>query len=155
MGLPPIDMTAAYPAAAERIRVDRLRLAGRALETAISFDPSIADRYDDLGLRRLINDAEILIERLARSIASGDPRWLSEYAEMAGPVYRRRAVPLADMVTLCEGIRDAVGALLPPDERAPLDASIDAAISVFEWEAQVAGDAKERNAILRFLYRGA
>ncbi len=155
LGLPPIDMTAGFPKAAERIRVDRRRLAARSLEAAIAYDPSIADRYSELGLRRLLNDAEVLLERLARSIASGDPRWLAEYAEMAGPVYRRRAVPLADMQMLCEGIRDAVGAGCDPDERVALDTSIDAALSVFVWEARVAGDARKRNALLKFLYRGA
>lgn len=155
LGLPPIDMTAGFPEAAERIRLAQARFAARALEAAIAFDPSLTERYDELGLRRLLHDAEVLIERLTRSIASGDPRWMREIAEWTAPVYRRRAVPLEDMMLLCDGIRDAVAAALAPDEQPALDEAIAAAIAVFEWNARLAGDARKRNPLLRFLYRGA
>ena len=72
LGLPPPDLTAGMPEAAERMRAAKERLAGRALEVALAETPGMRERYDEAGLRQRLRDAELLIERVALSVASGD-----------------------------------------------------------------------------------
>ncbi len=148
-------MTAGFPAAAARLLAGRDRIGVRALEIALDLDPTLDDRYDDEGFRHLLRDTGVFIDRLARSVASGDPRWAREWAEWVGPVYRRRAIPMDDLVTIAEGLRRASAVDLAPEERPALDAAVDAAVEVFRWWRRLAGDARKRNRILAFIYRGA
>lgn len=154
LGLPPQDMTAGLPEAAARIAAARERLAGRALEVALAATPSLGERYDEAGLRQLLRDAELLVDRVALSVGSGDPRFTRGYADMLSPQYRRRKVPLDDLIALCEGIRAALPGVLTPDERGSAGAALDAAIEVFRWHRRLAGDARKKNALLQFLYKG-
>ncbi len=101
-------MTAGLPDAAERLRAAGDRVAGRALESALAATPTMRERYDEAGLRQLQRDAALLIERVALSIASGDPYFARHYADMVSPVYRRRPVPLDDLIALCDGLRAAL-----------------------------------------------
>ncbi|HEX8941004.1 MAG TPA: hypothetical protein VF763_12660 [Candidatus Limnocylindrales bacterium] len=155
LGLPPIDMTAGHPAAAQRLQDRRVALGTRALEIALDLDPTFDERYDDLAFRHFLRDTGILIDRLARSVASGDPRWAAQWAEWVAPVYRRRSVPMDDLVTLTEGIRRAAAPWLDTAERESLDAACEAAIVVFRQWRRLAGDARERNPLVAFFYRGA
>lgn len=155
LGLPPRDMTAGQPDAAERLRVAGDRVAGRALESALAATPTMRERYDEAGLRQLQRDAALLIERVALSIASGDPYFARHYADMVSPVYRRRAVPLDDLIALCDGIRAALPGVLTPDEQPAAGEALDEAIAVFKWHRRLAGDARKKNAVLQFLYKGA
>jgi len=75
------------------------------------------DRLGELGLRKLLRDTDVLIDRLALSVASGAPVYLSEWAEWVGPIYRRRKVPMDDLIHLCEGLRQASSSALAPEER--------------------------------------
>ena len=70
------------------------------------------------------------------------------------PVYRRRKVPMDDLVTLSEGLRSALSAILSPDERVPADAALDEAIATFRRYRRIAGDARKRSRILTALYKG-
>jgi enoyl-CoA hydratase/carnithine racemase len=149
-----MNMTAAYPRAAAALRAQKLVIAARALEAAVAADPGIATRHGEVALRQLLRDTEALIERLAMSMGSGDPRWLAEYAEWVGPIYRRRGVPQADVATLCEGLREAAGPAIEPDAAAQMNRTLDAAIAVFQKNGRLAGDQHKRNALLRWLYRG-
>jgi hypothetical protein len=153
LGLAPADMLAGFPAAAEEMRRDQVLIAARAMEVAMDCDATIAKRYNDSARRSLLHDAELLTERLAMCISSNDPRWLAEYAEWIGPIYRRRGVPLADLATICEGIRVATTRLGPAEADAR-DHSLDAAVAVFRKNGRLAGDRHKRNALLRWLYRG-
>jgi hypothetical protein len=155
LGAPPRDLSAGHPAAAERLRAASDRIGVRALEIALQGDPTMRDRLGELGLRKLLRDANVLIERLALAMASGDPRAMGEFAEWVAPIYRRRRVPMDDVVNLAEGIRHASSTTLAPEERAPADAAIDAAIAAFRFHRRLAGDARRRNPIARFLYKGA
>jgi hypothetical protein len=146
-------MLAGFPQAAEELRRDEALIAARALEVAMDWDASIATRYNEHARRSLLHDAELLSERLAMCISGNDPRWLAEYAEWIGPIYRRRGVPLADLAALCEGIRVAT-TRLEPGEAAARDKALDAAIAVFRNNGRLAGDRHKRNALLRWLYRG-
>ena len=154
LGLAPIDMTAGFPAAADALRRDKAALAAGALEAAIDADPEFKARFDEAGLRHLHHDAEVLIERLAMCVAGNDRRWLAEYAEWVGPIFRRRGVAQSDLAALCEGLRKTVAPRLGHDELAVTDRSLDAAIAVFGKNGRLAGDSHKRNALLKWLYRG-
>jgi hypothetical protein len=155
LGLPPPDLTAGFPAAAARLDADRARLAARALEVAFDNDPTLRERYDEIGLRKLLRDAETLLERIAIAVASGDPGSLRSFADSVAPIYRRRSVPMDDLVQLCEGLRGAAASVLTGPELAPLHAAVDAAIEQFRWNRRIAGDARKRNRILQAIYKGA
>ncbi len=154
LGLPPLDLTAGFPAAAERIRVARSRLATRALQVALTESRDMRARYDEDGLRLLRNDAELLADRVAVGVASNVPDVGREYAEWTAPVYRRRKVPMDDLIALCVGLHQALPDVLSDEEMVPADATLDAAIKVFRWHRRLAGDARKRNALLQLLYKG-
>ena len=112
LGRPPLDLTAGFPDAADRLRTSRGRIAARALDIALADRKGMRDRYDELGLRKLLRDAELLVDRLALSVAANDPSCMREYAVWTDIVYRRRRVPMDDLVALCEGIRTASASVL-------------------------------------------
>lgn len=154
LGLPPPDPTAGFPEAAARIRANQERLAARALRLAMDSDPTIEGRYDEAGLRQLLRDAELLAERVALCVATDEPDLAREYAEWTAPLYRRRRVPMDDLVALCEGLRGAFPSVLAPGELAPAGVALDAAIKAYRWHRRLAGDARKRNALLQLLYKG-
>jgi hypothetical protein len=154
LGLPPPDEAAGFPDAAARLMRDHARIGQRALEIAIDRDPDFRVRHDELGLRRLLRDTEIFIERLARSIAANDPEPMRDFADQVVPVYRRRKVSMDDLIKLDEGLRAAAGSFLSGEEAAPMHAAIDAANAVFKWHRRIAGDARKRNRLLQAIYKG-
>lgn len=155
LGLPPPDTTAAFPGAAARIRAATDRLAARALEIAIDRDPTFRDRYDEIGLRRLLRDTESFIDRLALAVAGGNPGVVASFIDQTVPMYRRRGVPMDDVAHLFEGLRGAISAILVGAETVPLHAAVDAAIAQARWNRRVAGDARRRNRLLQAIYKGA
>jgi hypothetical protein len=126
----------------------------RTLEVALRRDPTLGERLGETGLRQLLRDTEVHFERIARAVASADPGQVREWADWVVPVYRRRGVPMDDLVTLLEGLRSTLPAVLTREERVPADQAIDAAIEVFRWHRRVAGDARKRNRLLAALYKG-
>jgi len=154
LGLPPLDLTAGFPDAAGRIRANRDRLAARALAVAMDADATISERYGETGQRQLLRDAALLAERIAVCVAAANPRPAHEYAEWTAPLYRRRRVPMDDLVALCEGLRAALPSLLNPAELAAASAALDQAIEAYRWHRRLAGDARRKNAFLQFLYKG-
>ena len=154
LGLAPIGMKSGFSGAAGRVRRDSSGIAARGLEAAVQADPTLRARYDDTGLRHLLRDGELLVERLAMCLGSDDVRWLAQYAEWVGPSYRRRQVPLADLATLCAGIREAIAPDLTEDELACADRALDAAAVVLQRNGRVAGDRHKRRAIFKWMYRG-
>lgn len=147
-------MSAGFPAAASRLTSERARIAARALEAALGADLGMRERYDELGLRQLLRDAELLVTRVALSVAANDPYFAREYAGWTVIVYRRRKVPMDDLVNLCEGIRSALPNVLTADELVPANAALDDAIEVYRWSRRLAGDARKKNALLQLLYKG-
>lgn len=154
LGLPTIDETAGFPDAAARIRTAASRLGARAMEIAVERDPTFRDRHEELGLRRLLRDTEVMIDRIALSVASNDPGFVAKWADQTVPIYRRRRVPMDDLIQLMEGLRAAIGALLSEPEGRPMHAAIDAGIAQMRWNRRIAGDARKRNRLAQFLYRG-
>lgn len=155
LGEPPTDFAAADPDAAARLRANSDAIAARALEAAIQRDPTMRERYDELGLRHLLRDATVELERIALCVASGEDRFAGEWADWVGPLYRKRRVPMDDLIRLSEGLRLAIRAYLGPDEMTHADRAIDRAIAAFRFHRRIAGDARKRNRILAFLYKGA
>ena len=78
----------------------------------------------------------------------------TEYAEWTAPVYRRKRIPMDDLVGLCEGLRAALPSVLAPGELAAAEAALDGAIKAYRWHRRLAGDARKRNAVLQFIYKG-
>ena len=154
LGLPPVDRTAGLPPAAAKVDAARGRLAGRALEIAIDRDPTLRDRYDAIGLRRLLRDTAALLDRIVDVMATGDTEPARSYAEAIPPMFRRRRVPMDDLINLVQSIRDAVAGVLPSGEMALVDAAVDAMIERFRWHRRIAGDRK-RNRLLAAIYKGA
>ncbi len=154
LGLPDPDMRAGFPDAAKRVRAAQQRIGARGLEVALQRDPTIRERLGEAGLRALLRDTEVYVERIARALASANPAEASEWADWVAPVYRRRKVPMDDLVTLSEGLRHALAAVLSPDEQVSADAALDEAIATFRWYRRIAGDARKRNRVLTAIYRG-
>lgn len=154
LGLAPISMTAGFTEAAEKLRRDSLKIAARALVAATEADPTIKERYSDVGLRRLVRDSEVLTERLAMCLASDNPRWLGGFAEWVAPIYRRRGVTLLDVAALCSGIREAIEPDLSADELDSATRALDAATTVFRRNSRLAGDRHKRSALWNWMYRG-
>ena len=155
LGLPPIDRISELPAAAARVNAARERLAARALEIALDRDPTVRTRHDEYAMRRLLRDAVVMIDRVVEAMAAGDPEPARSFAEATPPAYRRRKVPMNDLITLCEGIRAAVGATLARGDMGLVDGAIDAMIDRFKWHGRIAGDARKKNRLLQAIYKGA
>lgn len=154
LGLPPIDQRVVHPDAARRIREGLPRLAARALEVAIQRDPTMRDRYDEVGLRERLHDAQLIGERLALAIGRDDPSSLGHYAEQVAPPYRRKRVPMDDLIHLCEGLRAALPGSVSADEMEVANAAIDSAIDALRFHRRLAGDARPRNRFLQAIYKG-
>lgn len=155
LGLPPRSLTAGFPDAAARLRTHRVAIGVRALEVARDGDPTFATRHDELGLRALLRDTEALVEPLALCVAGNDPHWLREFADQSAVIFRRRRVPMDDLVAICEGLRAAIRSHLSVDELVPADAALDAAVAVYRAYRRLAGDARKRNRLLAAIYKGA
>jgi hypothetical protein len=80
---------------------------------------------------------------------------MATFADLVAVRYRKRKIPMDDLVTLCNGLRRAAAALVEPSAMASIDAGLDEAIEVFKWHRRLAGDARKRNPFLAFIYKGA
>ncbi len=147
-------MRAGFPETAAKLRSEAVPIAARALEAAVEHDPTIRTRYDEVGLRHLLRDTELLTERLAMCLGSDNPRWLIEYAEWIAPIYRRRGVSLLDICALADGIRAVTAADLGEDERAAAERSLQAATAIWKRNSRLGGDRHKRNALWKWMYRG-
>jgi hypothetical protein len=155
LGRPPRDLSAGSPAAARRVRAALGSLAERALADAVDRDPTLRSRYDEIGLRERLRDAQLLADRVALAVAAGDPGPAREYADWTSIVYRRKRVPLDDLINLCEGLRSALPSVIDGQALADAEVALDEAIAGYRWHRRLAGDARKRNAFLQFIYKGA
>ena len=121
----------------------------------MAIDATFADRHDELTRQALTSDLEAFVDRLVTAIASNDPHAMATFADLVAVRYRKRKIAMGDVITLCEGLRRAGAAVVEPDSVAALDAAIDEAIAVFKWHRRLAGDARKRNPLLAFIYKGA
>ena len=126
----------------------------RALEVAAAEDTTLRSRFDEHGLRNLLRDAEVLVDRLALCVAGDDVHWLKEFADQSAPVLRRRDVPMDDIVRICEGLRAGARGVLAEDEMASADRALDEAVKVYRWYRRLSGDARKRNRLIDTIYKG-
>ncbi len=154
LGLPPDDTTAGLPDAAARLRANGERLGRLALAATVANVADFEVRYDDTALRLFLRDYERHIEQLARALETGHDGYVTNYAEWLVPLYRRRRVPMRDLIALISGLQQAVATVLTPAEN-------EAASTVFaSWaerlrhHGRLPGDHKG-NAVLRFFWKGA
>jgi hypothetical protein len=155
LGLPPRDLRAGDPASGSALRSGGARFRNRAFAVALDLDPTLADRHAELVRQALLADLEAFVDRLATAIASGDPHAMATFADLVAVRYRKRKIPMDDIVTLCNGLRRAAAAVVEPGTMAAVDAALDEAIAVFTWHRRLAGDARKRNPFLAFIYKGA
>ncbi|HEX3264738.1 MAG TPA: hypothetical protein VHR16_03635 [Candidatus Limnocylindrales bacterium] len=155
LGLPPRDMTAGDPVAAAALQRAGARLRARALAAALDLNPTMRDRHPEVVIQALLSDLEAFHDRLVLAVASGDPHAMATFADLVSVRYRKRKIPMDDVISLCEGLRRAAAAVVEPDAVPTVDAAIDEAIAVFKWSRRLAGDARRRNPLLAFLYKGA
>ncbi len=155
LGLPPTDRISDLPPAAARVAAARDRLAGRALEIAIDRDPTIRERHDEHAVRRLLRDTAVLVDRVVDALAAGDPGPARAFADATPPAYRRRKVPMDDLITISRSIRDAIGAVLPTADMDPVDEAVEAMVERFAWHGRIAGDGRKKNRLLQAIYKGA
>jgi hypothetical protein len=155
LGLPPINQRAGDPASAEALRAQRRRVADRAIAFARESDPTWDDRYDASRIEELRLDVDSMVNRLADAVAANYPGGVERWAEMVVPRFRKKRVSMDDLTLLFEGLRRAAPGPVEPDSLAIVDASVAQAIAVFKWHRRLAGDARRRNPILAFLYKGA
>ena len=92
----------------------------------------------------MMNSVELRGDRLA-----------DEFSVAIERVYRGRGVSMDDMVRVSEGLRLAVRSVLAPGERGPVEEALYEAIASFRRFRRIAGDARKRNRLLQFLYKGA
>jgi hypothetical protein len=155
LGLPPLDQSAGDPAAAAALRSGGPRLRARAFAAALDIDPTLRDRHDDLVRQALLSDLEAFVDKLVTAVTTGHPHTMATFADLVAVRYRKRKIPMDDLVTICEGLRRAAVAVVEPSAEPVIDAAIDEAITVFLWHRRLAGDARKRNPILAFIYKGA
>lgn len=137
-----------------RLRANYDRLGRLAMQNTVRISPGFDERYDDAALRLFLRDMERHVEQLARALETGNSSFVTNYGEWLVPVYRRRRVPMKDVIAQLEGLRQAAATIFSPDEN-------DFARGLFEAWAQrlrhhqrLAGDHKG-NPVVRFFWKGA
>jgi hypothetical protein len=155
LGRAPLDPAAGHPSAAAIIRTGRERLASRGLEALAVEDPTLGERHDELALRRLLRDAGTMLDLLATAVGTGDAEPFVAWSEAAVPVFRRRRVPMDDLIRLLDQLDRVVAAAVDPDAAAAASDALAAAAGAFKAHRRLAGDAKKRNPIAAFIYKGA
>ena len=155
LGLPPRDLSAGDATAAAALRSGGPRLRARALAAALELNPTMKDRHPEVVMQALLADLEAFHDRLVVAVASADPHAMATFADLVAVRSRKRKIPMDDVISRCEGLRRAAAAVVEPAAVAVIDAAIDEAIAVFKWNRRLAGDARKRNPLLSFIYKGA
>src|SRR5262249_19159636 len=125
------------------------------LEIALDRDPTMRTRHDEHAMRRLLRDTVVIVDRVEASVAAHDVEPARSFGESTPPAYRRRKVPMDDLIQIANAVRSAIGATLPVGDMGEIDAALDAMIARFKWHGRIAGDAKKRNRLLAAIYKGA
>jgi hypothetical protein len=155
LGRPPLNEDAGHPPAAAAIRSERERLASRAIEALAAEDPTLAERHDEVALRRLLRDAGTMLEQLATAVGTGETAPFVAWSESTVPMFRRRGVPMDDLIHLVGQLDRVVAAAVVPDAAHAASAALEAAAAAFKAHRRLAGDAHKRNPIAAFIYKGA
>ena len=98
-GARPLDRTAGFPSVVAPLTAQWEQLAGRAIVAAVERNPELRDRVGDIGLRHLMRDAQVVLEKLAESVASGSITPLKSFTEHGTPTWRRRRISICLLYT--------------------------------------------------------
>ena len=153
-GLPPDDPTAGRPQAAAQLRKRRTDVATLALRSALEADRTLGDRYDELATRTMLRDYDRHIEQFALALETGEPRYVTEWAEWIVPIYRRRRVPVRDQRTIIGALRPAAAAVLAPADAVVFGELVDAWFRRLHLYQRLPGDHRG-NRVVRFIFKGA
>jgi hypothetical protein len=153
LGLPPSDVTVGRPDVAARLRAAP-RLPALSLETALRLDETLSTRHDEVTLRRVLRDYDRHIEQLARSVETGELRFVTDYGEHLVPIYRRRGVRMNDVVTLLRGLEEAAVALGPAADAPAIRTPTEAWIERMRGHRRLPGD-HQGNPLVRFIWKAA
>jgi hypothetical protein len=154
-GARPLDHTAGFPSAVAPLTAQWEQLAGRAIVAAVEHNPELRDRVGDIGLRHLMRDGQVVLEKLAESVASGSITPLKSFTEHGTPTWRRRRISMDDVTDLYEGLRIAVATVLAGEAATFADRALLEGIAVLKWHRRLGGDMRKRNRILAAIYKGA
>ncbi|MEO6349913.1 MAG: hypothetical protein ABIP53_04605 [Candidatus Limnocylindrales bacterium] len=154
LGLPPADTAAGHPAAAARLRDGNGRIAKLALQATLRDTEGFGERYDETSLRLFLRDFQTHVDQLAKALETGQDYYVVSYGEWLVPVYRRREVPMADVMAMLRGLRSAAATVLTPDEREIVDGLFDRWFVTLKHHQRLPGDHKG-NALIRFFWKGA
>jgi hypothetical protein len=125
------------------------------MAAALDLDPTLRDRHDPVVLQALLADLDAFADRLVVAVSSGDPGAMATFADLVAVRYRKRKIPMDDVVTLCEGLRRTAVAVVESTAAPAVEAAIDAAVEGFRWHRRLAGDGRKRHSLLSFIYKGA
>jgi hypothetical protein len=109
----------------------------------------------ELGLRHLLRDAEVVLQKLCESVGAGSVGPLKNFTEHATATWRRRRISMDDVTDLYEGLRVAVAATITGEAAAFADQVLNEGIAVLKWHRRLGGDTRKRNRILKAIYKGA
>jgi hypothetical protein len=154
LGLPPHDTTAGMPEAAAKLRANRTHLARTALAATVAKMPDFQSRYDDAALRHFLRDYDRHIEQLARALETGEDVYVTNYGEWLMPLYRRRHVPVTDLMALLAGLQQAAAGVLAPAENDAADEMFKRWAARLREHGRLPGDHKG-NSVLRFFWKAA
>ncbi len=154
-GARPLGTTAGFPEAAAVISARWSEVADRGIVAAVELNPELRERVGDLGLRHLLRDAEVVLQKVAESVSVGSVAPLKNFTEHATPTWRRRRISMDDVTDLYEGLRVAVAATINGSAAAFADAALLEGIAMLKWHRRLGGDMRKRNSILKAIYKGA
>lgn len=155
LGLPPVSPASGYPAAAAALRTVRDRLAARALEAFVADDPAARERYDELALRRLLLDLGTILDQVSATLATWDRGAFIAWCESLVPGYRKRNVSMDDLARLMGELQRATAAALQPEPAAVAGSLLADAAAAFKTHRRLGGDARKKNPVVDFIYKGA
>ena len=154
-GARPLDTSAGFPEAAAQISARWSEVADRGIIAAVEHNPELRDRVGDLGLRHLLRDAEVVLQKLCESLSVGSVAPLRNFTEHATATWRRRRISMDDVTDLYEGLRVAVASTITGEAAAFADSALTEGIAVLKWHRRLGGDERKRNRILKAIYKGA
>ena len=154
LGFPPPDATAGLPEAAARLRASGSRIAQLALQATVRDTEGFAERYDEDKLRLFLRDFDRHVKQLARALETGEDYFVVQYGEWLVPIYRRRKVPMADLMAMLYGLQSAAATVMTPDENKVADELFDRWRARLKHHQRLAGDHKG-NSVIRFFWKGA
>ncbi len=154
-GARPLDTRAGFPEAAAQISARWSEVADRGIIAAVEHNPELRDRVGELGLRHLLRDAEVVLQKLCESVGAGSVGPLKNFTEHATATWRRRRISMDDVTDLYEGLRVAVAATITGEAAAFADQALNEGIAVLKWHRRLGGDTRKRNRILKAIYKGA